>query len=117
LSGSVDLTLKTGADWAYQISWLDSNNDPIPFTNPTMDIRQELNPQGSVIARFDTSGDLDGLISFPAPGTMLLTMDKEVTNNLPTGYAHWDLFVTVYSSRVKLVYGTIAIEAHVTALA
>lgn len=114
MSGSIDLTINTGADWAVQLSWLDGSGNPIPFGNPTMDIRQELSPVGTVIARLDTTGSLDGTITAPSPGTILLEIASSVTTTLPTGHGFWDLFVVVNNSRVRLAFGTVSITPHVT---
>jgi hypothetical protein len=114
LSGSIGLNIVTGADWAVQLSWTDSLGNPILYTDPLMDIRQELNPKGQVIARFDSTGNLDGLISIPQIGTSLLQMSAAKTTNLQTGYGFWDLFVTVNGSRVRLAFGTVSITPHVT---
>lgn len=114
MSGSIDLTINTGADWAIQMSWTDSNGNSILYSDPSMDIRQELSPTGTLIARLDGSGNLDGSITIPAIGTMLIQMDASVTVNLPTGHGFWDLFVTVNESRVRLAFGTVSITPHVT---
>jgi hypothetical protein len=114
MSGSIDLIIDTGADWAVQLSWTDSSGNPIVFSNPSMDIRQELSPSGNLIARLDTSGNLDGLITIVSDGTILLEMNSAVTRNLLTGHGFWDLFVVVNNSRIKLAFGTVSITPHVT---
>jgi hypothetical protein len=96
------------------MSWLDSSNNPIVFSNPTMDIRQELSPTGQILARLDSSGTRDGLISLPQPGTMLLQIASSVTTQLQTGYGFWDLFVIVNNQRVRFAFGTVSITPHVT---
>ena len=79
-----------------------------------MDIRQELSPQGRLIAQLDESGNLDGSITIPQEGTMILQMTSQVTTSLMTGHGFWDIFVTVNNSRVRLAFGTVAISPHVT---
>ena len=114
MSGSLSLNIVTGTDWAVQISWNDATGKPILFSEPRMDIRQEYDPNGSVIARLDDTGNLDGLITIPQAGTLLLEMSAQTTTGLITGHGFWDLFVTVNGARVRLVFGTVDISPHVT---
>jgi hypothetical protein len=115
LSGSVELVIVTGADWATQIFWQDEFSNGVPFTDPVMDIRQDLNPASVRLARLDTSGTADGTITITDAGTMLLTLPASVTTTLATGTAFWDLFLTTGSSqRVRLLFGSVAIKPHVT---
>lgn len=116
MSGAVALTIVTNEDWAVQMSWLDSVGNPIPYSSPSMHIRQELSPTGRLIARLDDSGFLDGFIAFPAEGTMLLTMSADTTKTLQTGNGFWDLFVRVNNRRIRFAFGTISIVPHVTEL-
>lgn len=116
MSGSVALTIVTGTDWAVQISWTDADGDPILFTEPTMEIRQELAPTGTRIASLDGSGSLDGSILVPDVGTLILQMPVARTTTLQTGHGFWDLFVTVNNSRVRLAFGTVDITPHVTVI-
>jgi hypothetical protein len=115
LSGSVELVIVTGSDWATQIFWQDQFSNGVPFTNPVMEIRQDLNPASVRLARLDTSGTADGLIDITATGTMLLTLPAAVTANLTTGTAFWDLFLTTgFNQRARLLFGSVAIKPHVT---
>jgi hypothetical protein len=116
VSGSVALNIVTGSDWAVQISWKDSDGNPILFNDPVMDIRQELSPTGNKIASLDGSGNLDGSILIPEIGTLLLQIPASRTATLQTGQGFWDLFVTINNARIRLVFGTVSIIPHVTAM-
>lgn len=116
MSGSIALTILTGADWGVQISWTDSTGAAIPFSNATMDIRQELAPTGQLIAQLDGSGTLDGLIQIPSDGVLIMSMPATRTKTLQTGQGFWDLFVTTGGVRARLAFGTVRIQQHVTAV-
>lgn len=116
MSGSVDLVIETGSDWGIQISWVDQNGNPYSFSDPVMNIRQALTPTSRLIAKLDTSGMFDGLLTIMSPGVLRATITADRTNTLPPGYGFWDLYCNLNGSRVRLLYGTIAIAAHVTEL-
>lgn len=116
MSGSVDLLIETGADWGIQISWKDGEGVPYPFSDPIMNIRQDLNPSSRLIAKLDETAQWDGVLTIVSPGTLQARMTAAQTNNLSQGYGFWDIFVTLYGNRVRLVFGTIAIAPHVTEL-
>ena len=116
MSGSVNLNINTGADWAVRMTWTDGNGNPVVFDTPVMDIRQEKSSTGNAIASLDSTGNLNGTISQTGPGELTITMTKEQTKNLQTGYGFWDIFVNVNSYRVKFAFGTVQISPHVTAV-
>jgi len=118
LSGSVQLEIVTGTDWATQIFWQDQLSNGVPFTSPVMEIRQDLNPTSLRIARLDTTGTADGTITISDVGTMLLFLPKTITTALTPGTAFWDLFLTTGSNqRARLLFGSVAIKPRVTASA
>lgn len=114
MSGSVDLLIETNSVWAIQMTWTDANNQPIPFSNPQMNIRQELGTSGKLLAKLDESGQFDGTIKVTAPGVLQAIMTADQTKNLPQSYGFWDIFVTVYGNVVRFAFGTISIAPHVT---
>jgi hypothetical protein len=114
----VQLEIVTGTDWATQILWQDQLSDGVPFTLPVMEIRQDLNPTSARVARLDTTGTADGLITIQDSGLMLLSLPHTVTINLTPGTAFWDLFLTTGSNqRARLLFGSVAIKPRVTASA
>lgn len=118
MSGSVELEIVTGSDWATQIFWQDQFSDGVPFTLPVMEIRQDLNPASTRVARLDTTDSADGTITIQDDGLMLLFIPKSATINLIPGTAHWDLFLTTGSNqRARLLFGSVAIKPRVTASA
>lgn len=114
MSGSVDLVIETGTDWGIQVTWNDANGDPIPFSDPVMNLRQELSTQSKLIAKLDETGQWDGVLQIMSPGVLQARMTSTQTNKLTTGYGFWDIFVTVNGNRARLVFGTVAVAAHVT---
>lgn len=118
MSGSVQLEIVTGTDWATQILWQDQFSNGVPVSAPVMEIRQDLNPSSLRIARLDTTGLTDGTITIQGDGLLLLFLPKTVTINLTTGTAFWDLFLTTGSNqRARLLFGSVAIKPRVTASA
>jgi hypothetical protein len=116
LSGSVDLLIETGSVWAWSATWLDSDKQPIVFSDPIMNIRREQNPKGELLARLDESGQYNGTLVIPEPGVLVVNMTPTQTSALKQGYAFWDIYVTCYENRCRLVFGTVEIAAHVTEL-
>lgn len=118
MSGAITLEIVTGTDWAVQVDWKDPFGVGYPFSNPVMEIRQDLNVTSPRFARLDTTGTADGLITITVPGTMVLTLPAAITSNLTTGTARWDLFLTTGSNqRARLLFGDVAIKPRVTASA
>lgn len=117
MSGLVTLEVVQGTDWATQITWDDASGNGVPFTLPTMDIRQDMNSSATRLARLDTiTSTSQGTITITAPGTMLLTLPAAVTGTFPTGQAYWDIYVTTQSNqRARLLFGNIAIKPQITA--
>ena len=116
MSGTVSLEIVTGADWATQILWQDATANPVPFTDPVMEIRQDRNPTSLLLARLDTTGTAAGTIKIVSSGLMTLTLPASVTKNLPSGTAFWDLFLVTQSNQyARLLFGSVAIKPHVTA--
>lgn len=114
----MQLEIVTGTDWATQIFWQDQLSNGVPFVDPVMEIRQDLNPSSLRIARLDTTGSADGSITIKDDGLMLLFLPKSVTLGLVPGTAFWDLFLTTGSSqRARLLFGSVAIKPRVTASA
>lgn len=116
MSGSVDLTIETGTEWGVQFTWLDQFGDPVPFSDPVMNVRQELTTQSKLIAKLDESGQWDGKLTITDAGVLQARMTSTQTDGLKPGYGFWDIFVTVYGNRTRLVFGTMAVAAHVTEL-
>lgn len=116
MSGSVDLTIESGTDWGIQLSWNDANGEPYPFFAPIMNIRQEMSPTGKLIAKLDESGQWDGTLAIVSQGVLQAKIPAANTANFPQTYGFWDIFVTLFDSRVRLAFGTIAIAPHVTEL-
>ncbi len=114
MSGSINLNIATGSDWAVKMTWTDGAGLPVPFSNPVMDVRQELNPNGTLIAKLDSSGLLDGTISVASPGVLIMKIPQAKTTTLQTGFGFWDIFVTVFAARVRFAFGTVSISPHVT---
>lgn len=116
MSGSVPLEIVTGSDWATEIFWQDQFSNGVPYTAPSMEIRQDLNPTSPRIARLDSTGSFEGVITITDIGKMLLYIPASVTTNMTPGTAFWDLFLTLPSNqRVRLLFGSVAIRSHVTA--
>jgi hypothetical protein len=116
MSGSVDLTMETGSIWSWSFVWKDAFGVTVPFDTPIMNIRQDLSPKGNLIAVLDESGAYNGTLSIPEPGTLIVNMSPDQTGLLSSGYGFWDIFVNAYGNRVRLLFGTVAIAAHVTEL-
>jgi hypothetical protein len=116
MSGPISLDIETGADWTIQLVWTDAHKNPIVFTDPQMDIRQDLNPAGTIIANLDSSGTKTGTITIVSPGVITLNIPSSSTKNLLPGRGFWDLFVTFGGKRIKLAFGNISIHPHVTAV-
>lgn len=114
MSGSVALEITTGADWATQVYWTDASANPVAFTACAMEIRRDLNPTSTILARLDMTGSADGLITYTNPGTILLQLPAAKTKVLQPGTAFWDLYVTVANQRARLLFGSVAIKPHVT---
>lgn len=115
MSGSIDLVIETGTDWGTQFTWT-VGDDYVSFSDPIMNMRQELTTQSKLIAKLDESGQWDGKLTIVSPGVLQARMTSTQTANLKPGYGFWDIFVTVSGSRVRFVFGTVAVAAHVTEL-
>lgn len=116
MSGSLDLTIETGEIWNWQLAWKDGDGNGYPFTDPIMNIRQDINPKAPLIARLDQSGTLNGTLIIPEAGVLQVLMTGEQTVKLKSGSGFWDIFVTLYGNRVRLIYGTVNLAPHVTEL-
>lgn len=116
MSGSVHLTIETGAVWAWQFTWRDGAGNPVPFSSPTMNIRQGLNTTEKLIARLDEAGTYNGTLTITEPGVLVIEMTSDQTNALKPGYGFWDIYVNVYGNRARMLFGTVDIAAHVTEL-
>lgn len=116
MSGSVNLNIVTAQDWGVALEWKDAEGTLVTFTDPQMDIREDLSPNGTLIASFTESGEQLGKATITGPGALTLSMSASATSGLPAGNAFWDLFVTTTGNvRVKMLFGTISITPHVTA--
>lgn len=114
MSGSVTLEITTGTDWVSEVYWRDGSGDPVVFTNPAMEIRQDLSPTSPLLARLDVTGNLEGKLTLTAPGTLRIQIPASKTKLMKPGTAFWDLYVTVANQRARLLFGSIAIKPHVT---
>jgi hypothetical protein len=87
-----------GEDFTQQLSYFTDVDElvPVVFTAPVMDIRAS---DGTLLARFDTSGTSAGLIAIIAPGVLSFTMPHTATALITGGAYALDVFADVGGGR------------------
>lgn len=96
------ITMYQGEDLDQDVTvWQDAQQtNPLIFTHPVMDLRSS---DGSLLARFDSSGTSTGTATVVSDGVLGLTMAYRDTAAIPGGTYAVDVFADVGSSRKAIV--------------
>lgn len=108
------LELQTGSDWGWSLLVRDSAGVPLTILGPVMEMRRDLNTRSQRLARLDTTGASDGLISPAGSGWWSLTLPSAVTSLMPPGRGFWDIFAILDSRITRIAAGAINLRARVT---
>jgi hypothetical protein len=108
------LELQTGADWGWSLLVKNSAGTPLAITDPVMEMRRDLTYRSQRLARLDTTGQADGLITPADGGWWSLYLSSTVTSLMPPGRGFWDIFATLEGRVTRLAAGAINLRARVT---
>ena len=108
------LELQTGADWGWSLLVKDSAGNPLAITDPVMEMRRDLTYRSQRLARLDTTGAAEGLITPSTGGWWLLYLPSAVTAQLPPGRGFWDIFAHLSGRVTRIAAGAVNLRARVT---
>lgn len=113
-AGLLNLVIDQGADWYLQITWNDSNGDPIDITDYTAEMQMRSLPN-STTAQMTLSTTNGGITIDGATGVIELHATATQTN-VSAGYYYYDLELTapLTDAKTRLIQGQINLNAEVT---
>lgn len=120
MSNVTELTIEGGADFIFEIKV--SYDDNVTFktmTNPLMEIREAASIATAKLARFDTTGTQEGLItSLTSPARLKFSMEQDKTAALAllATKGYFDIFADIDGVRIRVASGVVRIPTHITAL-
>lgn len=113
-AGLLNLVIDQGADWYLQITWNDSNGDPIDLTGFSAEMQMRSLPT-SAIAEMTLSTTNGGITLDAANGIIELHATATQTN-VSAGNYYYDLELTapITDAKTRLIQGQINLNAEVT---
>lgn len=110
------LQIFAGQDWAVPIDvFLPNGTTPADVLTPVMEMRRDPNYRGQLLARLDTTGDADGLLTRLSLGHWTAALGWEFTAQMPPGRGFWQIFGFLDARRIEIDSGVVEIIPRVVA--
>jgi hypothetical protein len=111
-AATYNLAIEQGATFSAQITWNDSDGDPVDLTGYTAELDIRSGPASDTELLELTNGS--GLTLGGAAGTVDIVITAAQTSALPAGRLAYDLLLTTGSTKTRLVEGKAIVSPAVT---
>ena len=101
-AGQLDIVIEQGATWEYPFTWT-SGNSPVDITG--YEFKAQIRKKADATPVIITLNTPDEIAITDGPaGIYTITIDADITSDMPDGQYQWDMFVTFPNGKVRKLW-------------